>query len=203
MGSSDVGGHDLHRCHGDADADGHVDEEDGSPVDEFSERPAQQDADRGAGAANGSPDAERLRAVGTLEGGRDDGQRGRGQHRCPQTLSGAGSEEDFLARRQRRGERRDREDSEAGQEDAAATEQVRGASAQQQEAPEDQRVTRDGPPEVAARDVQVLREVRESDVHGGDVEDDHQLGESKEEEQDHASALAARTGTVAVDLLRV
>ena len=58
-------------------------------------------------------------------------------------------------------------------------------------------------PRSPPRDVEVLREVRESDVHGGDVEDDHQLGESKEEEQDHAGALAARTGTVAVDLLRV
>ena len=94
LGSSDVGGHDLHRCDGDADADGQVDEEDGSPVDELSERPAQQDADGGAGAADGTPDAERLRAVGALEGGRDDRQRGRGQHRCPQTLSGAGGEED-------------------------------------------------------------------------------------------------------------
>ena len=58
-------------------------------------------------------------------------------------------------------------------------------------------------PRSPPRDVQVLREVRKRDVHRRDVEDDHQLGESKEEEQDHAGALAARTGTVAVDLLRV
>ena len=58
-------------------------------------------------------------------------------------------------------------------------------------------------PRSPPRDVEVLREVRESDVHGGDVEDDHELGESKKEEQDHAGALAARTGTVAVDILRV
>ena len=118
---------------GDADADGQVDEEDGAPVDELGERPAQQDADGGAGAADGAPDAERLRAVGTLEGGRDDRQRGRRQHRCPQTLSGAGGEEDCLARRQRRGERGDGEHAEAGRGrrggDRAGPRRVRRAAA--------------------------------------------------------------------------
>jgi len=164
--SSDVGGHDVHRSGSDGDADGQIDQEDGSPVDEFGERAAQQDTDSGAGAAHGTPDAERLRAVGTLERGRDDGQRGRGQHRRAETLSGAGGEEDLFAGRQCRGERRDREDPEAGEEDAAAAEQVRGASPEQEKAPEDQRIARDGPSGVAAGDVQVLREVRQSDVHG-------------------------------------
>jgi hypothetical protein len=91
--SSDVGGHDVHRSGSDADADGQIDQEDGSPVDEFGERAAQQDTDSGAGAAHGTPDAERLRAGRAVEGGGDDGQRSRRQHRRAQTLPGTGGEE--------------------------------------------------------------------------------------------------------------
>ena len=101
---------------------------------------------------------------------------------------------------ERRGERGGGEDAEAGEEDAAAAEQVGGAAAEEQQAAEDQRVARDRPADVAAADVEVLRQVGQRDVHGGDVEDDHELGESKQQEQNHAGALAARTGTVAVGI---
>ena len=60
-----VGGDDVHGAGGQHGADGQVDEEDRPPVDELGERAAQQDADGGAGAADGAPDAERL---GSLAG---------------------------------------------------------------------------------------------------------------------------------------
>ena len=49
-------------------ADGQVDEEDRAPVDELGQHAAEQDADRGAGAADRAPDAERLGALGAVEG---------------------------------------------------------------------------------------------------------------------------------------
>ena len=57
-----------------------------------------------------------------------------------------------VARRQRRDERGDGEHAEPGEEDATTPEQVRGASAEQQQAAEDERVARDRPAEVAAAD---------------------------------------------------
>ena len=98
---------------------------------------------------------------------------------------------------ERRGERGEREHAQAGEEHAPAPEQVGGAPAEQEQAAEDQRVARDRPADVAAADVEVLRHVGKRDVHGGDVEDDHQLGDAEQDEQavrDRLAAVLRRTG---------
>ena len=77
----------------------------------------------------------------------------------------------------------DGEHAETGQEDTPATEEVRGAAAEQQQAAEDQRVARDRPAQVSAGDPQLRREIRKRDVHGRDVEDDHQLRERQHEKE--------------------
>ncbi len=77
----------------------------------------------------------------------------------------------------------DGEDAEACQEQAAAPEQVGGAAAEEQEAAEDERVARDRPADLRAAELQILREARQGDVHGGDVEDDHQLRDEKHEQE--------------------
>ena len=84
---------------------------------------------------------------------------------------------------QRRRQRGDGEHAEAGEEHATTAEQVGGAAAEQQQAAEDQRVAGDRPAEVAAGDAEVPAEVRQRDVHGGDVEDDHELGDRQQQEQ--------------------
>ena len=75
------------------------------------------------------------------------------------------------------------EHAQAGQEHPPAAEQVGGASAEQQQAAEDQRVARDRPADVAAGDVQALGHVRHGDVDGRDVEDDHQLRDAEQQQQ--------------------
>jgi hypothetical protein len=71
--------------------------------------------------------------------------------------------------------RGDGEDAEAGQEHPASSEQVCGAAAEEQEAAEDQGVAGDRPADRRAAHAQVTGEARQRDVHGGDVEDHHQL----------------------------
>ena len=45
-----------------------------------------------------------------------------------------------------------------------------------------------------------LRQVGQRDVHGADVEDDHELGERKQQQQGHAGGLAVRSRRVAMAL---
>ena len=99
---------------------------------------------------------------------------------------------------QRRGERGEREHAQAGEEHAPAAEQVGGAAAEQQQAAEDERVARDRPADVGAADAEVLGHVGQRDVHGGDVEDDHQLGDAQQDEQPEPRAVVGRGGRVAV-----
>ena len=47
------------------------------------------------------------------------------------------------------------------------------------------------------RELKVFREARQRDVHGRDVEDDHQLGDEQDEQED-ATALADAGGSVFV-----
>ena len=178
-----VGGQQLHRAGGQGEADGQVDEEDRAPVDELGQHAAEQHADRGAGAADRAPDAQRLGTLGAVEGARDDRQRRRGQQRGAEALSGTRREQHRGATRERGSQRGRGEDGQAGEEDAAAAEQVGGAPAEQQQAAEDQRVAGDRPADVGLRDVQVLRQVRERDVDRADVEDDHQLRDAQQQEQ--------------------
>ena len=87
-----VGGDDLARGGGERDGDRQVDEEDRPPVGELGEDATEQDADRGAGAADGAPGGERLRALLPVEGGGDDRKRGGREHGRAESLPGTGRE---------------------------------------------------------------------------------------------------------------
>jgi hypothetical protein len=147
-----VGGQELDGGSAQKHADGQIDEEDRAPVDELGQHAAEEYAAGGAGAADRAPDAERLGTLGALEGGRDDRQRGRGKHRGTEALTGPGGEQHGGIARERRGQRRGSEHSQAGKEDAPAAEQVSGAPAEKQQAAEDQRVGGDRPANVALGD---------------------------------------------------
>ena len=79
--------------------------------------------------------------------------------------------------------------AEAGQEHAPTAEQIGSPAAEEEQASEDERVAGDGPADVGAAELEVSREARQRDVHGRDVEDDHQLGD-QQDDQENTTALA-------------
>src|SRR5918912_643531 len=83
---------------------------------------------------------------------------------------------------------------EAGEEHAAATEQVGGAAPEQEQAAEDERVGGDRPADRRARDVQVAGELRHRDVHGRDVEDHHQLRDQEQRQEPLRHLLLVASG---------
>ena len=102
-----VGGNDLAGAEGERDGDRQVDEEDQPPVSDLGEHAAEEDAERGAGATDGTPGGERLRASRAVEDAGDDRERGRGEHRGAEALARAGGEERWQRNRPspRRGRR--------------------------------------------------------------------------------------------------
>ena len=88
------------------------------------------------------------------------------------------------------------------EEHAAAAEEVGGAAAEQQEASEDQRVARDRPADLRATQLQVRCDVRQRDVHGRDVEDDHQLRDEQHREKPAVSRGASVCAVYVVVLSR-
>jgi hypothetical protein len=185
-----VGGHEAPDAMGDGDADREIDEEDRAPVQPLGEGPAEQDADRGARTADGTPDPERLGALGPVKAAGDDGQRGGRQHRGADPLRRARSEEHRLTARERRRDGRCGEDPEACEEHPPASQQVRGAAAEKQQAAKHERVAGDRPPQLTTAESEVAREVGECDVHRGDVEDDHELSEREQQQERRAGSLA-------------
>ena len=124
-----------------------------------------------------------------LEGGHDDRERGGREQRRAETLTRPSGEESLRRAGHRGRERRDREDREAGQEHPTPTEEIGGAASEEEQAAENKRVARDRPADVGAGQMKVTGEARQRDVHGGDVEDHHQLGD-EEHEQEQAVLLA-------------
>ena len=80
------------------------------------------------------------------------------------------------------------EQHEPGHEDAPAAEQVGGAPAEQEEAPERERVGADHPLQVLLREPEVDLDRGKSDVDDCDVEHDHELHDA-EERQSEPSAI--------------
>src|SRR4051794_22841483 len=78
----------------------------------------------------------------------------------------AGGEEHARTAGESRGEGRDGEDAEAGEEEPSSAEHVGGAAAEQEQAAEHERVARDRPPQAAAGEPEVLLKIRQGNVHG-------------------------------------
>ena len=188
-----IGGNDLQCGNGERHCDRKVDVEDHPPVAELGEDAADEDADGGACASDCSPGGERLRPLVPLEGGHDDRERRRREHRRAKSLACAGREQGARRAGHRRRERRCGEDSQAGQEHPPPSEQISRAAPEEEEAAEDERVAGDRPADAGAAELKVVRDARHRDVHGRDVEDDHQLGDENGAEE-HAACLAAGLG---------
>ena len=98
-----VGRDDLQRGDRECGGDGEIDVEDQAPV-ELGQDAADEHADRGTSAADRSPGGESLRPLGALEGGHDDRERSRGEHRCAESLTRPSGEQGAGAPGHRRGE---------------------------------------------------------------------------------------------------
>ena len=119
--------------------------------------------------------------------------RAAGRHqRGAEALHGAGTDDDAGRVSEPSHERCAGEEDETAHEDAAAPEQIGHASAEQQEAAEQQGVADHDPLERPLREIELLLDRGEGDVHDRDVEHDHELDEAGER-QDHAFV---RTGDV-------
>ena len=102
---------------------------------------------------------------------------------APRPCTRAGDDQPDLALGEAAGQRGEREEDEAGDEQAAAAEQVGEAAAEQQEAAEDQGVGVDDPREVVLGEVEVLADRRQRDVDDRRVEDDDELGGGQQRER--------------------
>ena len=165
-------------------ADRDVDEEDPGPAEHGREHAAEQDARRGAEAADRAPHAERdvpLAALG--EGHRQDRERRRRDHRRAEALNGARRDQRRLGPRQAGEERGEREHDEPGEKDPPAPEQVGRAAAEEQEAPEHERVGADDPLQVLLREPEVDLDRGQCHVHDCDVQDDHELHDAEKRQR--------------------
>ena len=180
-----------------------VDEEDPRPREVLGDDAAEDEPDRGATDRDRSPDAEGTGALSALlEGRRDDRQRGRCDQRSAEALEGTGADQHALACRKPVEQRGAGEDDEADEEEPLAAEQVAKASAEQQEAAEDEGVGVDDPLQAAVGEVEIGLDRGQRDVHDRRVEDDHELGETNEDEDDPGVRGSAPHGSTPFVQLR-
>ena len=81
------------------------------------------------------------------------------------------------------GQRGDAEQREAGEEEAAAAEQVARAPAEQEQAAERERVAVDDPLQALGGEPEIALDRGQRDVHDRDVEHHHELGDGEDRER--------------------
>ena len=157
-------------------ADRHVDEEDPAPAQRLDDHPAEEQPDGATGARDGAPDGERAVSVRPFgEGGEDDREGRRRDHRAAEPLQAPGDQQHPLGLREPTEQRSAGEDGDPGHEQPAASEPVGGAPAEQQEAAEDQGVGVQHPGEALFGEADVDLDRRQRDVDDGRVQHDHEL----------------------------
>jgi hypothetical protein len=145
------------------------------------EHAAGDDAEGAADAGQRAPDAERdVALTPRREGDREQRKGGGREQRRADALHGADGDERSGGTGEPAGERRCPEQREAGEEHAAAPEQVARAPAEQQQATEGKRVGVDDPLQPVSREPEVGLDRGQCDVHDRDVEDDHELGDGED-----------------------
>src|SRR6266516_405334 len=166
-------------------ADRHVDEEDPLPAQRVRKDTAEQDSRDRAERADAAPGAER--GVSLLpfgEGRGQDRERGRSDQRRTEPLETARADQRALAPRETGEERGSGEHDQSDDEDPSPPDQVGDASAEQEEAAEEERVGAHDPLEILLREPEVALDGRKGDVHDRDVEHDHELHAQEERESE-------------------
>ena len=170
--------------------DGHVDVEVPTPGEGLGEDSAEEEADRSAGAGDRAEDAEGTGAfLRDGEGGREDGEGGRSEERPEDALKGAGGDEQLERGSSTAECGSDGEADEADDEGALATHEVGEATAEEQEAPEGERVGGDDLLALTVREAEVCLRGGQGDVHDGRIKDDHQLGEADDDQRQPAATV--------------
>ncbi len=186
----DVLGEDLEPEGEGDDADGDVDPEDELPAGPGGQCAAEQDACGDAEASDRTPQGEAPGALRAGVGGHHEGQRGGGHQRRTEPLGGAGGDEFGGVAGEPADQGGAGEDGHAGEEHAAARQQVGDPAAEQQAAAGEQQVGGDEPLQVAAAQAQRLPDGRQCGVDDGDVQDDQDLGGEGEGEDGPRGAQA-------------
>ena len=181
-----------HRADRGRDREQQVDVQAPAPREHLGEDAPEQQADRRPAAGDRAEDPEGLAALVRIgERRRQQRQRRGSQQGAERALQGARRDQDAEGLRGAAECRRDREPEQADHERPLAPEQVRDAPAEEQEAPERERVRRDDPLAVLVGETQVLLRRRQRDVHDRRVEDHHQLRDP-EHRQDRPPAIVMR-----------
>jgi len=161
------------------------------PVDELCEDTACEEADRAAARSNERVDAERLRSLARLgEHRHDDPEDDRGGHGPSGSLDESRGDQELLALREaaKRGGRG--EDRQADHEHPLPTDQVAKTPGEEQQAAERDQVRVDDPGQVRLREVQVVLDGRQRDVHDRLIQDDHQESRAENDQRDPTIAVA-------------
>ena len=128
---------------------------------------------------------ERSRAIGAfLESVRDQRERRRRDDGAAGPLDDAGADEPPRRGGEPAGERTRGEQQDPRDEHPAPAEEITSAAAQQQQTAEGERVAVDDPLQVGGIEAQGMLDRRQSDVHDGGVEHDHQLRKRDDEQRD-------------------
>ena len=159
------------------DADRHVDEEDGLPVDVLDEHAAEDRPGDQRDPRDAAVDAERRAEFRPPEGRGDDRRRDRREDRAADALYPAGDLQLGDILRERAAERRCGEDEEADQEKPLAPEEVTDFRHRQDQRGQHQRVRVDHPLEFGEGGLEVLRDARQGDIDDRDIEERHEEGE--------------------------
>ena len=161
-------------------ADRDVEQEDVLPSGEPRQQAAEHDPEGRTEGGETSPDAERLVALGALgEHVPNSRQRGWEEHRGAKTLDGAHRDQDRLAAGERGSQRSGREHGQAGDDHAAAPEQIGGPAAEQQKAAVRQPVCSHDPQQARLREVQLSPDRRQGRVDDRQIHDRHERGDGK------------------------
>jgi hypothetical protein len=162
---------------------GTFDEEDRSPAQPGGQHAADQDACRCPRAADRAPDAKRPGALRPGVGRRDDRQGSRGEQGRARPLAEPGRDQRPGDRRKAAGQRRRREDRQAGQEHPPSADDIGRAPAEQHQPAAGQHVGGDHPLQPASLEAQRPGDRGQRDVHHGGVEDDHELRHAQQDQQ--------------------
>ncbi len=171
-------------------ADRDVHEEDPAPVDVVGDQPTEQRADGERHRRDAGPDADRHPPLTRRERRGDYPQRRRVHDRRAEPLNRAGADQEVGARREAAGERRQREDRQADDEQPAPAEVVGELSAREHERRERQRIGDDDPLELRLIGIERPLNGRQRDVHDRVVEHDHEQPEGDGHERPPLAILS-------------
>ncbi len=174
---------------GEHDADRHVDEENPPPREVVGNQAAKEQAEGAAGSRYGRVGAQRAVAPAPFwKRVGDQRQRGWSDDRGPDALRSPGDDQPGRRGGKPSREGTEREQEHAGDEHAAPSEQIAGATAEEQQAAECQGITVDYPLQAGWREVQSPLDRRQRDVHDRGVEHHHELCDRDDDEGEAEAA---------------